>query len=107
MTVDEEMIRRLQATLLAKIRGGDPCGPFYAAVVDGQGSGRRGVREQCRAVAMQPQLRRDECTCACGEGARQLEARGMRSHALHDGGAVHDVCRGHPLERHRTQSVFQ
>ena len=25
MTVDEEMIRRLQATLLAKIRGGDPC----------------------------------------------------------------------------------
>ena len=38
MTVDEEMIRRLQATLLAKIRGGDPCGPFYAAVVDGQGA---------------------------------------------------------------------
>ena len=35
---DEEMIRKLQGTLLAKIRGGDPCGPFYAAVVDEQGA---------------------------------------------------------------------
>jgi len=34
---DEEMIRRLQATLLSKIQAGDKCGPFYAAVVDGDG----------------------------------------------------------------------
>ena len=34
---DEAMIRRLQETLLTKIRGGEACGPFYAAVVDATG----------------------------------------------------------------------
>ena len=29
MERDEMMIRRLQETLLAKICGGDTCGPFY------------------------------------------------------------------------------
>lgn len=32
------LIRRLQATLLEKIRAGEPCGPFYAAVVDAEGA---------------------------------------------------------------------
>jgi len=35
---DEQMIRRLQATLLSKIQAGEKCGPFYAAVVDGDGT---------------------------------------------------------------------
>lgn len=38
MERDEAMIRRLQETLLKKICGGDRCGPFYAAVVDAEGS---------------------------------------------------------------------
>lgn len=37
MNHDEAMIRKLQATLLKKIREGDACGPFYAAVVDAEG----------------------------------------------------------------------
>lgn len=32
------LIRRLQATLLEKIRAGESCGPFYAAVVDAEGT---------------------------------------------------------------------
>jgi len=35
---DEQIIRRLQATLLSKIQQGDKCGPFYAAVVDAEGA---------------------------------------------------------------------
>jgi len=34
---DEPMMRQLQATLLGKIQAGEPCGPFYAAVVDADG----------------------------------------------------------------------
>jgi len=32
------MIRQLQAALLLKIQAGEKCGPFYAAVVDGDGA---------------------------------------------------------------------
>jgi len=35
---DERMIRLLQEKLLAAIQRCDPCGPFYAAVVDGGGA---------------------------------------------------------------------
>jgi len=38
MTVnDEAIMTRLQETLLGRIESGDDCGPFYAAVVDGEG----------------------------------------------------------------------
>jgi tRNA(Arg) A34 adenosine deaminase TadA len=34
---DESIMRTLQETLLRKIRSGEACGPFYAAVVDAAG----------------------------------------------------------------------
>jgi len=37
MTRDETIIRQLQGKLLDLIQKGDACGPFYAAVVDGDG----------------------------------------------------------------------
>jgi len=37
MLNDEEIMRRLQETLLARIEGGDACGPFRAAIVDAEG----------------------------------------------------------------------
>lgn len=37
MNQDEAMIKKLQETLLTKIRAGAACGPFYAAVADAEG----------------------------------------------------------------------
>ena len=34
---DEAMMRRLQKALKDRIEAGDPCGPFYAAIVDSNG----------------------------------------------------------------------